>query len=316
LHPILISFGSFHLPTYGVLLVLAILGGIYVAMRLAPRVGLDPAQVLDFYTWGILVGLVGAKILMVLTEWSYYRANPGEIFSLSTLMAGGVFYGGFLATLFFTIWYVRVNKLSFWKLADVISPALALGQSVGRLGCFSAGCDYGKPTHAAWGVVFSSTFAHEVTGVPLGVRLHPTQLYESITTLAIFGLLLWWFPRKKQDGDIFLGYVGLYALARFFLEFLRGDEDRGFVFNHLLSTSQFIALLALAGVATAFLWRRVYRGKEPSAGPGSRDQRRAPQAGETAQQGRVVRAQTADAGVAAGKARVADAAPVPKRAKH
>jgi phosphatidylglycerol:prolipoprotein diacylglycerol transferase len=304
LHPILLSIGSFHLPTYGVLMVLAILGAIYTAMRLGRSVGMDSALILDFSTWVILVALVGAKVLMILTEWSYYRANPGEIFSFSTFMAGGVFYGGFLAALFFTVWYARVQKLPFWKLTDVLVPALVLGHSVGRLGCFSAGCDYGKPTNAAWGVVFTSTFAHEVTGVPLGVRLHPTQLYESITTFTIFGLLLWWFPRKKQDGDIFLGYVGLYALARFFLEFLRGDEDRGFMFNHLLSTSQFIALLALAGVATAFLWRRVHRGEELSAGPGSRNQRRAPQAGEAAQQGNFVRAQTADA------------APVPKRGKH
>jgi phosphatidylglycerol:prolipoprotein diacylglycerol transferase len=271
---------------------------------------------LDFYTWGILVGLVGAKVLMVVTEWSYYRANPGEIFSLSTLLAGGVFYGGFLATLFFTIWYVWVNKLSFWKLADVIAPALALGHSVGRLGCFSAGCDYGKPTTAPWGVVFTSTFAHEVTGVPLGVQLHPTQIYESITTFVIFGLLLWWFPKRKRDGDVFLVYMGLYAVARFFLEFLRGDDDRGFVFHHLLSTSQFIALLALAGIATVLIWRRGHRVEELSAGPRSRDERRAPQAGEAAQQGRLGWAQTAGGGIAAGKTRAVAAAPVPKRAKR
>jgi phosphatidylglycerol:prolipoprotein diacylglycerol transferase len=316
LHPILISTGSFHLPTYGVMLVMAILGGAYTAMRFGRRVGLDPAQVLDFYTWGILVGLVGAKVLMVLTEWSYYRANPGEIFSLSTLLAGGVFYGGFLATLFFTIWYVWVQKLSFGKLVDVIAPALALGHSVGRLGCFSAGCDYGTPTTAPWGVVFTSTFAHEVSGVPLGVRLHPTQIYESITTFVIFGLLLWWFPKRKRDGDVFLVYLGLYAVARFLLEFLRGDEDRGFVFHHLLSTSQFIALLALAGIATVLIWRRGHRVEELSAGPSSQDERRAPQAGEAAQQGRLGRAQPAGGGVAAGKARAIAAAPVPNRAKR
>jgi phosphatidylglycerol:prolipoprotein diacylglycerol transferase len=276
LHPILISIGSFHLPTYGVLLVTAILGGIYTAMRLGRRVGMDSAQILDFCTWVILVALVGAKVLMVLTEWSYFRAHPGEIFSYSTLMAGGVFYGGFLAALFFTIWYVRVQKLHFWKLTDVLAPAVALGQSVGRLGCFSAGCDYGKPTTAPWGAVFTSTFAHEVAGVPLGVRMHPTQIYESIATLVIFGILLWWFPRKRHDGDVFLGYLGLYAVARFFLEFLRGDEDRGFVFHHLLSTSQFIALLALAGIAAVFVWRRLHHGAELNAIPGSRD-RLAPQ---------------------------------------
>ena len=265
MHPILISIGSFHLPTYGALLVLAILAGIFTAIRLGRRVGLDSGLVLDFCTWVMLVALVGAKVLMVLTEWSYYRDNPGEIFSLSTLMAGGVFYGGFLAALFFTLWYVRVQKLSFWKVADVLAPAVALGQSIGRLGCFSAGCDYGKPTQVRWGVVFTSAFAHDVSGVPLGVRLHPTQLYESFATFLIFGILLWQFPRRRREGGVFLIYVGLYALARFFLEYLRGDADRGFVFHHLLSTSQFIALLVLAGVATLGIWRRAHpsRGAAP-----------------------------------------------------
>jgi phosphatidylglycerol:prolipoprotein diacylglycerol transferase len=201
-------------------------------------------------------------------------------------MAGGVFYGGFLGALFFTIWYVRVQKVSFWKLTDVLAPAVALGQSVGRLGCFSAGCDYGKPTSAPWGVVFTSTFAHEVGGVPLGQRLHPTQLYESFATLAIFGVLLWWFPRRRRDGELFLGYVGLYALARFFLEFLRGDEDRGFVFNHLLSTSQFIALLALMGVASVIIWQRVHRGEGLSAASGSSYEGHNPQTGGAIGEGR------------------------------
>jgi len=316
MHPILISIGSFHLPTYGLLLVMAILGGIYTAMRLGRRVGLESALVLDFCTWLILVALVGAKILMILTDWSYYRANPGEIFSFSTLMAGGVFYGGFLAALFFTVWYVRVQKLSFWKLADVLAPAVVLGQSVGRLGCFSAGCDYGKRTNEPWGVVFTNPFAHEVSGVPLGVRLHPAQLYESLATFVIFGVLLWWSPKKKRDGDVFLAYVGLYAVARFCLEFLRGDEDRGFVFHHLLSTSQFIALLAVAGIGAALVWRRVRRGEKLSSTPAGRDEQQSPQNGEAAKQGKFVRAQPADGALPSGKARAVAAAPVLKRAKR
>jgi phosphatidylglycerol:prolipoprotein diacylglycerol transferase len=264
----LISIGSFHLPTYGTLLVLAILAGIFTAIRLGRRVGLDSGLILDFCTWVMLVALAGAKVLMVLSEWNYYRDNPGEIFSLSTLMAGGVFYGGFLAALFFTLWYVQVQKLSFWKMADVLAPGVALGQSIGRLGCFSAGCDYGKPTQVWWGVVFTSAFAHDVAGVPLGIRLHPTQLYESFATFLIFGILLWQFPRRRREGGLFLIYLGLYAVARFFLEYLRGDADRGFVFHHLLSTSQFIALLVLAGVATAGIWRRAH----PSGGAAPRPQ--------------------------------------------
>jgi phosphatidylglycerol---prolipoprotein diacylglyceryl transferase len=107
-------------------------------------------------------------------------------------------------------------------------------------------------------VVFRSPLAHEVTGVPLGVPLHPTQVYESLATLAIFVILLWRYRHKTRDGQIFLTYLVLYAVARFFLEFLRGDADRGFVFNHLLSTSQFIAILALlaaAGLTVAWYGR-------------------------------------------------------------
>jgi phosphatidylglycerol:prolipoprotein diacylglycerol transferase len=262
LHPYLISIGSFHLPPYGVMLALAIGAGMYTAIRLGRRVGVDSALILDYSSWVILVALVGAKVLMILTLWSYYRTHLEEIFSYATLKMAGVFYGGFLAALFFTVSYVRVRKISFWKLADVLAPSVALGTTVTRLGCFGAGCDYGKPTTAPWGVVFTSAFAHEATGVPLGVRLHPTQLYESVTTLALFGLLLWWFPRKNRDGDVFLGYLGLYAVGRFLIEYLRGDEDRGFVFHHLISTSQLIALLALAGIAAVFIWRRAYGGGE------------------------------------------------------
>ncbi len=316
MHPILISIGSFHLPTYGLLLVLAILAAVFTAMRLGRRVGLDSGQVLDFCTWTILVALIGAKVLMVLTDWSYYRANPGEIFSLSTFMAGGVFYGGFLAALFFTVWYVRVQKLAFWKLADVLAPAVVLGQSIGRLGCFSAGCDYGKPTDAQWGVIFTSSFAHQVAGVPLDVRLHPTQLYESFATFVIFGILLWRFPNRRRDGEVFLAYVGLYAVARFFLEYLRGDEDRGFVFHHLLSTSQFIALLALAGVAAAVIWRRAHRGEGLSDGPGSRDERFVHEAGAALPRGKFAQVQTTDEAIAAAKVAAAASTPASKRAKR
>jgi phosphatidylglycerol---prolipoprotein diacylglyceryl transferase len=250
MHPILISIGSFHLPTYGVLLAAALLAAVYTVIRLGRREGLDEGRLLDFSVWLIIVGLLGAKVLMIVSEWGYYRRNPGEILSWSTLQAGGVFYGGFVAATFFALWYVKAYRLPLLKVFDVYAPAIALGQSVGRLGCFAAGCDYGKPTRSFLHVVFTNPTAHDVTGVPLGVPLHPAQVYESLATLTIFGILLWQYRRKTRDGQIFLLYLALYAVARFFLELLRGDEDRGFVFNHLLSTSQFIALLALvaAGV--------------------------------------------------------------------
>lgn len=262
MHPVLFHIGSLRVPTYGTLLVLAILAAVYTVIRLGRREGLEADRLLDFSTWLLVVALLGAKVLMVLTDWSYYRANPGELLSASTFLAGGVFYGGFIAALFFAIWYIRGHRLPFWKVTDVYAPAIALGQSVGRLGCFAGGCDYGKPTISSWSVMFTDPFAHEISGVPLGIRLYPTQLYESLATLTIFAILLWRYRKKTRDGEIFLLYMGLYAAARFLLEFLRGDEDRGFVFNHLLSTSQFIALLALLAVAGLAVFLR----RQPASG--------------------------------------------------
>ena len=272
MHPILFKIGSFQLPTYGLLLALALLTAVITADRLGRREGFDGGRMLDFSTWIIVVGLVGAKVLMILSDLGYYRQNPGEIFSWSTLQAGGVFYGGFIASALFSIWYVRTYQLPALKMFDIYAPAVALAQSVGRLGCFSAGCDYGTPTRSFLGVVFTNPYSREVTGVPLNVRIHPTQLYESLATVAIGGILLWRYRHKKRDGEIFLLYLSLYAVARFLLEFLRGDEDRGFVFHHLLSTSQFVAILAL--IASAALWAYVRRQPEIAAAPAPRPNER------------------------------------------
>ncbi len=256
MHPILIKIGSFQLPTYGLLLALALLTAIVTADRLGRREGFDGSRMLDFSTWIIVVGLIGAKVLMIISDWGDYGHDPGQIFSLNTLEAGGVFYGGFIASALFAVWYVRTYKLPPLKMFDIYAPAVALAQSVGRLGCFSAGCDYGVRTTSILGVVFTNPYSHEVTGVPLNQRIHPTQLYESAATLVIGLILLWRFGRKKRDGEIFLLYLVLYAVARFFIEFLRGDPDRGFVFNHLLSTSQFIAILALLFSAGFWIYLR------------------------------------------------------------
>ncbi len=261
MHPVLFRIGSFALPTYGLLMVTALVAGIFTALRLGKREGFDSDRLFDFSTWLIVVSLVGAKALLILTGWRYYWKNPGEILSWSTFQAGGVFYGGFIAAVLFALWYVHVHRLPMWKIFDVYVPAVALGLGIGRLGCFAAGCDYGKPTDSFLGVVFTSPWSHQVTGVPLGVALHPTQLYESAVSILIFAVLIWWSRRKAYDGQLFVLYLVLYAVARFFLEFLRGDEDRGFVFNHLFSTSQFIALLALASAGGLVVYFRRRRGE-------------------------------------------------------
>ncbi len=281
MHPILFHIGSFRLPTYGTLLVTAILAAVYTVTRLGRREGLDAGRMLDLSTWVLIVALVGAKVLMIVSDWSDY-GSLGRIFSMDTLMAGGVFYGGFLAAVFFAAWYIHANGMSFWKVADVFAPAIALGQSIGRWGCFAGGCDYGKPTNSWLGVVFTNPYAHEIAGVPLGVRIYPTQILESLATLVIFGILLWRYPKKSQDGEIFVLYLGLYAIARFFLEFLRGDPDRGFVFNHLLSTSQFIGVLALLTAIGLVIYRRRRPGATHAGGNFAGSRRKTETAAEAA----------------------------------
>jgi phosphatidylglycerol:prolipoprotein diacylglycerol transferase len=263
LHPILFDFGFFQLPTYGPLMVTALVTAMLLAIRQGKKEGVDSGRLLDFSTWLIVVALVGAKVLMILTDWRTYWENPAEIVSLATLRAGGVFYGGFISAVIFGWWYMRVHEMPYWKVYDAYAPGIALGLGIGRLGCFAAGCDYGKPTESFLGVVFTNPIANQVSGTPLGLRIHPTQLYESLACVVVFALLMWLYPRKGFDGQIFASYLALYAVARFALEFLRGDRDRGFLFGDAVSTSQFIAILAIS-VAAVMYWR--LRGHRPDRG--------------------------------------------------
>src|SRR5262245_2813760 len=157
-------------------------------MRARTR-GLDPNRALDLGIAIIVSALIGAKLLLVLVEFDHYRQNPAEI--LSILRAGGVFYGGLIAAVAVAFWYMRRHRMPLWTTCDVFAPGIALGHAVGRLGCFFAGCCYGKPTELPWAITFSDPFAAANVGTPLGVHLHPTQLYEaSAELLILFALLL------------------------------------------------------------------------------------------------------------------------------
>jgi phosphatidylglycerol:prolipoprotein diacylglycerol transferase len=131
---------------------------------------------------------------------------------------------------------------------------VALGHAIGRLGCFSSGCCWGKPTALPWGVTFTDPYAHEMFGVPLGVPLHPTQLYEAAAEALIFTFLMRRWKKRAFDGQIVALYLALYGAARLLIELVRDDPDRGFLFGGLLSTSQFIALLMIG--LSAVIWRR------------------------------------------------------------
>jgi phosphatidylglycerol:prolipoprotein diacylglycerol transferase len=193
-----------------------------------------------------------------------------QIFSLDFLRSGGVYYGGFLGGFFALLLLVLWYKLPFWKVADAFAPGVALGQAFGRQGCFAAGCCWGKPTGSAVGVHFTEQ-AHEYTGVPIygpdgaDLYLHPTQLYESIAMLVVFGILVLIHRKKRFDGQVLIAYGIIYSIVRFTIEFVR-DDPRGDLFGLTtltgLSTSQIISLIVAAGAVIFMIVRLQNAGKK------------------------------------------------------
>ena len=252
--PRLFHLGRFSLPTYGFLVSLGVLIGLWISVRNSQREGINPEKAWNFGILVVLCGILGSKILYILVDLSYYTSHPREIFSLSTLQAGGVFSGGLIAALIAAAWYIRKNQLPALTTCDAFAPGLALGHAIGRVGCFSAGCCWGKPTNHFWGVTFTNPLAQQWVGTPLGQALEPTQLFEAAVELANFLLLMWLFKRKKFDGQVFGAYLFLYGFARYFLEFLRDDPGRGEVFGGMMTGTQLIAILLVIG--GGILWLR------------------------------------------------------------
>jgi len=248
-HPQLFHIGRFFLPTYGLLVATGVLIGLWISVRNSARQGIDPDKAWNLGIVVVLCGIVGAKILYVIYDWNTYP-HWTDIFSISTLQAGGVFSGGLIGALAAAVWYIRKNHLPALATCDAFAPGLALGHAIGRLGCFAAGCCYGKPTSGWWGVTFTNPVANQLVGTPLNEALEPTQLFESAVELANFFLLMWMLKRKKFDGQVFGAYLILYGVARFFLELLRGDPGRGSVFGGAMSGTQLIAigLVVVGGV--------------------------------------------------------------------
>jgi phosphatidylglycerol:prolipoprotein diacylglycerol transferase len=244
MYPEIFRIGNFPINTYGVLLALAFLAALLVAARLGARDGLPRERLFDLGLWLLLAAIVGSKVLLLAVE-PEYRAAPSRLLSLDFLRSGGVFYGGFLTAVLTAYFLVRRYKLPWWRTADAFAPGIALGQAIGRQGCFAAGCCWGKPTTLPWGVRFSE-LGHQGTGVPTDVHLHPTQLYESFAAFLFFALLIWLHRRKTFDGQVLLTYGVLYGTTRFIIEFFR-DDPRGDVLGVTsltqLSTSQLISLL-------------------------------------------------------------------------
>jgi phosphatidylglycerol:prolipoprotein diacylglycerol transferase len=255
-HPVLITTPFFTVYTFGVLLAAAYLAALAWLVRGARRAGLNPDTLMSLGIWAIVGALIGAKALLVVRSLGEYVAMPSELWSKEFLSSAGDFYGGFIGGIVAAVLFFRRHRsLPFWRAADLAAPAIALGQAIGRIGCFMAGDDYGRAASVPWSVTFTDPVAARIGGVPLGVPLHPVQLYESVVCFVLFGCLVWFARRRHRDGDVILAYTVLYAIARFVLEYFRGDADRGFVLDGLLSTSQFIGIILFAVALVVLLIR-------------------------------------------------------------
>lgn len=252
MYPVLIRFGPLTVHTYGFLVALGFLIGLGFAVRQAKKEGIPSDKIIDLGFYVLLAAIIGSRLFFVFINFGFYLKNPLEIFKIWE--GGLVFYGGVLLAIPTVIWYVKKNSLSIWNTADIFAPSVAIGHSFGRLGCFAAGCCYGKPAELLpWGVIFTDPECLAPTNLPL----HPTQLYESAGEFINFLLLLTFRRYKSFNGQLFMTYLILYSVLRFSVEFFRGDVNRGFIAAHL-SVSQGISILMfVAGITGLVILKRM-----------------------------------------------------------
>ena len=227
MHPILFEIGPLTVYSYGVMLALAFVVGIWFATRQARREGVPANTILDLSLVALITGIIGARILFVLLNLDYYSKHPFE--SIMFWQGGLIYSGGLILGTLCAILFLKVRRLNIWKVVDICAPSLALGQVVGRIGCFLNGCCFGKPV--SWGIKFppGSMASYEQFSQGLiksvneySLPVHPTQLYSSLNALIIFLILILVRSRKRFNGELFWLYLLLYAITRFAIEFLRG----------------------------------------------------------------------------------------------
>lgn len=245
MHPVLFSFdlgnGPINIHTYGIMIALgALFGYLYAAMYAKKELGIEPEIIQGLARTIIIAAFVGGKVLFYLEDPGYYFFPPSNM--LKNFRTGFVFYGSLLFVIPSVIWFVKKHKMKVLPLLDMVAFAGMIVHGFGRMGCFFAGCCYGKETD---GPIFV-TFTDQASAAPVDVHLHPTQLY-SVTLIALIFVTLTMFKRHKRfEGQLFFLYIMLYAFGRGVLEIFRGDLRRGFVIDEWLSHSQFISLILIS----------------------------------------------------------------------
>ncbi len=243
--------GTFTIGTYGLFYALGFLAGLRLAVGYAKREGIETTRIIDLGIVTLIAGFVGAKVLLYLIDWRYYLEHPFEM--VRSLRSAGVFYGGFLFAAVAAVWYIRRHSLPLGRITDLAAPSIALGQAIGRIGCLAAGCCYGRPCDLPWAVTFNDPNAFRLTGAPLGVALHPTQIYHALADLLVLSVTLVAMRHRKRPGQVFWIYVLVHAVLRFVVEFYRGDTARGLFLGDRISTSQILSIVAVLVASTCLV---------------------------------------------------------------
>ncbi len=255
--PFLIHHGDFYIPTFFFMVMTASLVTTFYIYRQAGKYGYSQIAILDFSMIGTIGGVIGARLFHVFVEApSYYWAHPSYVFHF--WQGGFVGYGAFIGIIISAITYLKIRKFPILEYADLIALGCPLIVFFVRIGCLGAGCCYGKPTTFFLHLVFTNPASDAGQHMP-GIPVHPTQLYDMTNALITFVTVNWLYTRKKFHGQIFLTFLMMYATMRFFIEFLRGDVDRGVYFNGIISTSQITGIIIL--IVCSFFYIKLSRKK-------------------------------------------------------
>ena len=253
MYPLLIKLGPLSIHTYGALIATAFLIALWLAVSQARKRGIAYDKIVDQAFYTLVAGLAGSRLFFIATNWPYYAAHPLDIVKIWE--GGLVFYGGVLLVLPTAVWLAKKEALPLWEATDIWAPSIALGHAIGRLGCFCAGCCYGKPAEGLpWAVIFRNPDSFAVKGVPL----HPSQLYESAGEVLNFLILITLRRRQAFRGQLFWVYILNYSIIRSVVEIFRGDEVRGFIAGGV-SISQGISMVMF--VSSLVMLRLLGRGR-------------------------------------------------------
>ena len=251
--PVFFQIGPFPIRSYGVMIAISFAIGIWLAVRRGRERGFTAAEITDLSIAILISSIVGARLFYVLPYWREFLEHPLRV--LAIWNGGLTMYGGLVGAIAASFVFTRIRKIPFWKVSDVVAPSVALGLAVTRIGCFMNGCCFGLPTAHRWGVRFPP---HSAAGSEFyGVSLHPAQLYDSLVGFGIFGLLLLVDRRLKGDGRLFILFVGLYGVSRFFMDRIRFYESisTAGIGGLVLTWNQWLSIFLFLGAVILFRLR-------------------------------------------------------------